>query len=82
MTTINATAYKGNLLEVFENAAMYGDTVNVWTEKGNVVVISEEEYRNITETLQINSIPKMKEKIIEGLKTPLSECLSEEEVDF
>jgi PHD/YefM family antitoxin component YafN of YafNO toxin-antitoxin module len=82
MTTINAPAYKGNFLEVFENAAMYSDTINVWTEKGNVVIVSEEEYRNIMETLHITSIPKMKEKIIEGLKTPLNECLSEEEVDF
>jgi len=82
MTTINAPAYKGNLLEVLENAAMYGDTINVWTEKGNAVIISEEEYRNLMETLHIISIPKMKEKILEGLKTPLSECLSEEEVNF
>jgi PHD/YefM family antitoxin component YafN of YafNO toxin-antitoxin module len=82
MTTINAPAYKGNFLEVFENAAMYSDTINVWTEKGNVVIVSEEEYRNIMETLHITSIPKMKEKIIEGLKTPLNECLSEEEVNF
>ena len=82
MTTINALAYKGNFLEVFENAAMYGDPVNVWTEKGNAVIISEEEYSDIMETLHITSIPKLKEKIIEGLKTPLSECLSEEEVNF
>jgi PHD/YefM family antitoxin component YafN of YafNO toxin-antitoxin module len=82
MTTINALAYKGNFLEVFENTAMYGNPVNVWTEKGNAVIISEEEYRDIMETLHILSVPGMKEKIIEGLKTPLEECLSEKEVDF
>ena len=82
MTTINAPVYKGNFLEVFENAAMYSNTINVWTEKGNAVIMSEEEYCNIMETLHIISIPQMKEKIVEGLKTPLEECLSEEDVNF
>ncbi|MDR3002249.1 MAG: hypothetical protein LBU89_13430 [Fibromonadaceae bacterium] len=82
MTTISAPAYKGSFVEVFENAAMYGYAINIWTEKGNAVIMSEEEYQNIMETLHIASIPKMKEKIIEGLNTPLSECLSEEEVNF
>ena len=82
MTTINASAYRGSFLEVFENAVTYGDTVNVWTEKGNAIIMSEEEYRNIMETLYLSSMPKMKEKIIEGLQTPINECLSEEEVNF
>lgn len=34
------------------------------------------------ETLYLLSIPGMKEKIIDGLKTPIEECVSEDEVDW
>ena len=34
------------------------------------------------ETLYLSSIPGMKEKIIDGHKTPIEECVSEDEVDW
>lgn len=34
------------------------------------------------ETLYLLSIPGMKEKIIDGLKTPIEECAPEDEVDW
>ena len=34
------------------------------------------------ETLYLSSIPDMKEKLIDGLKTPIEECVSEDEVDW
>lgn len=34
------------------------------------------------ETLYLSSVPGMKEKLIDGLKTPIEECVSEEEVDW
>ena len=42
-----------------------------------------DEWQNILplpETQYLSSIPTMKEKILEGLPTPLEECLSEDEV--
>ena len=38
-------------------------------------IVSEEEFESYKETLYLESIPGMKQKIIKGLNTPLSECL-------
>jgi PHD/YefM family antitoxin component YafN of YafNO toxin-antitoxin module len=44
------------------------------TKKGNVVLMSEEEYNGWKETLELCSIDSMKETIIEGKNTPIEEC--------
>ena len=41
----------------------------------NAVLISEDDWRAIQETIFLNSIPGMTESILEGGNTPLSECL-------
>lgn len=46
-------------------------------ETGNVVVLSEDDYRGILETLEMNANPVMKQKLLEGKDTPLSECIPE-----
>ena len=43
-------------------------------------MISEDEYNGLIETLYLTSIPGMREKLTEGLDTPLDETVSEEEV--
>ena len=43
------------------------------------MLIAEEDWRAINETLYLLSIPGMRESIIEGLNTPLAECDDEVE---
>ena len=38
------------------------------------MLISEEDWRSIQETLYLLSVPGMRESIVEGMKTPLAEC--------
>ena len=45
-------------------------------------MISEDDYNGLMETLYLSSIPEQREKIIEGLNTPLDECLQENEVEY
>ena len=47
------------------------------TEK-NAVLIAEEDWNAIQETLYLYSIPGMVESIIEGGKTSIEDCVSEE----
>lgn len=54
--------------------------LHIISKTGNAVVLSEEEYSCIVETLYLNSIPGMKEKLVEGLNTPLEDTIPEEEV--
>lgn len=53
---------------------MYNDVININTKNGNAVVMSEEDYNALMETLYLTSIPGMKARLEEGLKTPIEEC--------
>lgn len=67
---------------MLEQTIKYNEPINISTKDGNAVVLSEEEYQGMLETIYLMSIPEMKEKLIEGKNTPLSECVSESEVDW
>ncbi|MCP4669450.1 MAG: type II toxin-antitoxin system prevent-host-death family antitoxin, partial [Deltaproteobacteria bacterium] len=49
-------------------------------KRNSAVLVSEEDWRAIQETLYLSSIPEMRESIREGLKTPVEEC--EEGLDW
>lgn len=46
----------------------------------NEVIDSEEDYNVWMETLYLSSIPGMKEKIVEGMKTSIEDCIPENQV--
>lgn len=52
----------------------------VTSKQGNVVIISEEDYRAIQETLYLLNVPGMRESIIEGIKATPEECVKAEEI--
>ena len=58
-----------------EDAIETHEPIYVTGKKGNIVLISEEDYRSIQETLYLCSIQGMKEKLIKGINTPLDECI-------
>lgn len=80
MVNTNITNFRKNLYSMFEQTIKYNEPINVSTKIGNAVVLSEEDYQGMMETLHLESIPGMKEKIIEGKNTSLSECVPENEV--
>ena len=80
MTTTTITNFRKNVYSMVENTVRFNEPVHITTKDGNAVMISEEEYLGLIETLYLTSIPGMKEKLIEGLNTPLTETVSEEEV--
>lgn len=80
MTTTTITNFRKNVYSMVENTVRFNEPVNITTKDGNAVMISEEDYLGMIETLHLTSIPGMKEKLVEGLNTPLSETISEEEV--
>ena len=42
-------------------------------KRGNAVLVSEDDWRAVQETLYLVSIPGMRESILEGLATPAGE---------
>lgn len=82
MFTTNATALRRNLFGILEQTIKYNEPVSVSTKEGNAVILSEDDYNSIMETLYLASIPGMREKIIDGLATPPEECLTEDQVSW
>ena len=80
MTTMTITNFRKNIYSLVENTVKFNEPVNITTKEGNAVMISEDEYNGLIETLYLTSIPGMREKLTEGLDTPLDETVSEEEV--
>ena len=78
----NITNFRKNIFSLLEQTIRYNEPVHILTKHGNAVVLSEEDYNGLMETLYLSSVPDMKEKIIEGLHTPLDECLPENEVQW
>ena len=82
MLSTNITNFRKNIFGMLEQTIKFNEPVNISTKDGNAIVISEDDYNGLMETLYLSSIPAMKEKIVEGLKTPLDECLAEDEVQW
>ncbi len=82
MTTTNVTNFRQNIFEMLENTIKYNDLLNITTKFGNAVVLSEDEYMGLIETLSILSNPEMKDKIMDGKNTPLDDCVPESEVEW
>ena len=82
MLNTNITSFRKNVYSMLEQTIKYNEPMNISTKIGNAVVLSEEDYRGMMETLYLTSIPGMREKLMEGKVTPLSECLSESEVEW
>lgn len=65
MQTINISNLRKDLYKTVENVLNF-EPVRVNTKNGNAILMSEEEYRNLEETVYLCSIPKMKESILEA----------------
>ncbi len=82
MTNTNITNFRKDIYELLKQTIKFNEPVNVSTKDGNVVVLSEEDYNGLMETVYLLNIPNMKEKLIEGKDTAIEECVTEEEVEW
>ena len=79
MSSLTATEARKRLYTLVDDVAESHEPVQIVGKRNSAVLISEEDWRAIQETLYLASIPEMRESIREGLKTPVEEC--EEELD-
>lgn len=80
MISTTATNFRKNVFGMLEQTIKYNEPVTINTKNGNAILMSEEEYNGMMETLYLMSIPGMEEKIVEGLNTPIEECIKGDEV--
>jgi prevent-host-death family protein len=77
MRTISATEARKLLYRLMDEVAVTSEPVQITGRRSNAVLLSEDDWRSIQETLYLLSLPGMRESIREGLKTRLEECVEE-----
>ena len=83
MTSISATALRKNLYKVIAQANEDCVLVAITNNRGKgAVLIGEDEWASIEETLHLMEIPGMAESLIAGMNEPDSECVPESELDW
>ena len=77
MTTLNATEARSKLYRLIDEATQSHKPVLITGKRGNAVLLSEQDWNAINETLYLVSIPGMRESIRQGLQTRLEDCGTE-----
>ena len=80
MTTLNATEARSKLYKLIDEASQSHSPVVITGRRGNAVLIAEEDWNAINETLYLLSIPGMRQSIREGLESGLDHC--EKDLDW
>ncbi|NCD35338.1 MAG: type II toxin-antitoxin system Phd/YefM family antitoxin [Spartobacteria bacterium] len=80
MTTLTATEARKKLYTLVDDVSLSHEPIQIAGKRHSAVLIGDEDWRAIQETLYLTSIPKMRESIREGLTTPIEEC--SEEIDW
>lgn len=71
MNMYTTSQARANLFKIIDHAAESHEPVYIIGKKNKVVMMSEEDYRAIAETLYITSVPSLKDSILKMSKEPL-----------
>lgn len=74
MTFVSLDSFRKDVGTYVEHAVTRNDVITLATSKGNAVILSEEEYSGLLETLRLMSAAGMKERIVEAHSTPIEEA--------
>jgi len=77
MPTLSITEARSSLYQLVDNVATSHEPVLITGKRANAVLVSEDDWRAIQETLYLLAIPGMRESILEGMQTSIDECSAE-----
>ncbi len=77
MPTITATEARKKLYHLLDEVSESHEPIQITGKRSNAILVSEDDWRAIQETLYLHSVPGMKESIVEGMKAPVEECAKE-----
>ena len=80
MPTLSVTEARSKLYRLIDQASLSNEPIVITGKRGNAVLLSEDDWRSIQETLYLLNIPGMRESIRDGLATPVEDC--KEEIDW
>jgi prevent-host-death family protein len=73
MTSMSATEARKQLYKLLDDVAASHEPIEITGKRSNAVLVSEDDWRAVQETLHLLSIPGMRESILEGMATPVEE---------
>ena len=83
MTAISATKARENLYQLISDVNTSNSAITITNNRGkNAVILSEDDWNAVQETLYLMSVPGLTESIIEGGKEAIDDCFSEDEVEW
>jgi len=74
MTSISVTKARSQLYQLLDAAAGSHEPIQITGKRSNAVLVSEEDWRSIQETLYLISIPGMRDSIRKGMAEPLKKA--------
>ena len=77
MTTLNVTEARANLYKLIDDTTANHKPVVITGKRGNAVLLAEDDWNAINETLHLLSVPGMRESILEGMQDKIDDCAAE-----
>ena len=77
MPTLSATEARTKLYRLIDETSMTHEPIVITGKRGNAVLISENDWRAIQETIYLLNLPGMRESIQDSLSTPIEDCKEE-----
>lgn len=77
MTIINVTEARAKLYNLIDETAITHQPITIKGKRSNAILVSEEDWNAISETLYLLSVPNMRESIKKGLKESIESCSKE-----
>ena len=74
MTTLTATEARKSLYGLLDDVADSHTVIQITGKRNSAVLVSQDDWQAIQETLFLTAIPGMRESIQSGMKTPVSTC--------
>ena len=77
MTSMSATEARKQLYKLLDDVAASHEPIEITGKRSSAVLVSEDDWRAVQETLHLLSIPGMRESILEGMATPADQLADE-----
>ena len=77
MTTLNVTEARANLYKLIDDTTVSHEPVVITGKRGNAVLLAEDDWNAINETLHLLSVPGMRESILEGIQESIDSAATE-----
>lgn len=82
MKVVNVTNARNNLYNLIDETILSSEPIQITGKRGNAILVSEDDWKAIQETLYLTNIPGMKDSLIEGKNIPKEELSDLEDIGW